>query len=167
MSSNWIKMRCNLGNDIRTIRIARAMNRSPDGIVAALYAVASWFSQHGHYGKMRESADVIDNFLGMPGFASLLIEEGWLVVHDGVLCLRGFCEVSAMRKSLGKAVRERVLAAGKCAACGTTENLVIDHIVPVVRGGSCEMDNLQALCQPCNARKGRRTMAEFMAEVAR
>lgn len=167
MAQDWIKMRCGLETDIRTLRIARMLDRSPGEVVAGLYVVASWFAKHGHYGKMRHEAGVIDSFLGIPGFASLLIDEGWLVVHGGVMCLRGFCEVSAMRKSLGKAVRERVLAAGKCAACGTTESLVIDHIVPVVRGGSCEMDNLQALCQPCNARKGRRTMAEFMAEVAR
>lgn len=37
----------------------------------------------------------------------------------------------------------------------------IDHVVPVVQGGSNEWDNLQLLCAGCNIRKGRRSDAEF------
>lgn len=32
--------------------------------------------------------------------------------------------------------------------------LVMDHIVPLARGGTNEMDNFQALCSPCNGSKG-------------
>ena len=52
-----------------------------------------------------------------------------------------------------------MLAAGvehRCAHCRTTENLTVDHILAVSRGGSDELDNLQFLCQPCNSRKGDR-----------
>jgi CRISPR/Cas system Type II protein with McrA/HNH and RuvC-like nuclease domain len=41
-----------------------------------------------------------------------------------------------------------------CQHCETQERLTIDHIIPVSRGGSDELDNLQILCRSCNARKG-------------
>jgi 5-methylcytosine-specific restriction endonuclease McrA len=37
----------------------------------------------------------------------------------------------------------------------------IDHIVPICRGGTHWPDNIQILCPPCNASKGRKTMAEW------
>jgi 5-methylcytosine-specific restriction endonuclease McrA len=44
--------------------------------------------------------------------------------------------------------------AGKCAKCGSTENLTIDHIWPQSLGGSTTPDNLQVLCATCNQKKG-------------
>lgn len=41
----------------------------------------------------------------------------------------------------------------KCAMCGSTERLEIDHIIPLARGGSNDPDNLQILCRHCNRRK--------------
>lgn len=44
----------------------------------------------------------------------------------------------------------------KCQCCGSTEHLTIDHIIPLARGGSNDLDNLQILCRSCNSRKGAR-----------
>lgn len=46
-----------------------------------------------------------------------------------------------------------------CPLCGerlpaSATDIEIDHIVPVARGGSEEEQNLQAVCKPCNRRKG-------------
>lgn len=38
----------------------------------------------------------------------------------------------------------------KCAMCGTSENLCLDHKIPVCAGGLSVKDNAQTLCQPCN-----------------
>ena len=38
----------------------------------------------------------------------------------------------------------------KCKWCGTANNLVLDHIIPVYDGGGFERTNAQTLCQPCN-----------------
>ena len=45
----------------------------------------------------------------------------------------------------------------ECAYCGSSENLQIDHIHPVSKGGWKNWDNLQVLCQDCNLRKSDRT----------
>jgi 5-methylcytosine-specific restriction endonuclease McrA len=55
-----------------------------------------------------------------------------------------------------KARKAIIAAAKKCAHCGTTEKLTIDHIVPLSRGGSADGKNIQVLCAPCNASKGNR-----------
>lgn len=41
----------------------------------------------------------------------------------------------------------------KCAYCGSANNLSVDHIYPISRGGCTTFDNLQLLCQPCNSKK--------------
>jgi hypothetical protein len=41
----------------------------------------------------------------------------------------------------------------KCAACGATEALEIDHITPISKGGTGEPGNLQVLCRKCNRKK--------------
>lgn len=43
-----------------------------------------------------------------------------------------------------------------CNHCGSSEDLVIDHITPRARGGGNKPQNLQTLCYPCNSRKGNR-----------
>jgi len=43
-----------------------------------------------------------------------------------------------------------------CQHCGATENLTVDHIVPLAKGGTNELDNLQPLCKSCNSSKGAR-----------
>ena len=43
----------------------------------------------------------------------------------------------------------------ECAHCGSTDNLQVDHIIPVARGGKTEKSNLQVLCKLCNCSKGK------------
>jgi hypothetical protein len=44
----------------------------------------------------------------------------------------------------------------KCATCGRTDNLTVDHVLALAKGGSNDIDNLQLLCRSCNSRKGAR-----------
>ena len=43
---------------------------------------------------------------------------------------------------------------GWCVRCMSMKRLTVDHIVPIARGGTNDLSNLQTLCQPCNSRKG-------------
>lgn len=43
---------------------------------------------------------------------------------------------------------------GKCARCGSRENLEYDHIVPISIGGSNTARNIELLCEKCNRAKG-------------
>ena len=43
----------------------------------------------------------------------------------------------------------------ECANCNITENLVVDHILPIAKGGLSEVKNLQLLCAECNRIKGK------------
>lgn len=55
-------------------------------------------------------------------------------------------------KELRKAVLER--DGYICLMCGSTENLRLDHIKPVIDGGDTTIENLQTLCRSCNSQKG-------------
>ena len=52
-------------------------------------------------------------------------------------------------------VRRRIFQRDKtqCVECGSIEKLTIDHIVSVYSGGSDDDNNLQTLCNRCNAGK--------------
>lgn len=63
-----------------------------------------------------------------------------------------------LRKDIGKETRRIVheRSAYRCVTCGTHENLTIDHIIPLAKGGSNEIENLQTMCRSCNCKKGDR-----------
>lgn len=73
------------------------------------------------------------------------------------------------RKNARQQIRNRLLVANiwtikdseinalylkPCYNCGTKEDLSIDHIIPLSRGGRHSIGNLQTLCRTCNSSKG-------------
>ena len=58
----------------------------------------------------------------------------------------------AMR-SLYDDERLKMTAPQACYYCGHGDNLTVDHLVPLVRGGPDEADNLIWACRSCNSSK--------------
>lgn len=54
----------------------------------------------------------------------------------------------------------------KCQKCGSNHNLHIDHITPLSKGGSNDVDNLQTLCGRCNSQKGNRNSNDYRKHEA-
>jgi 5-methylcytosine-specific restriction endonuclease McrA len=43
----------------------------------------------------------------------------------------------------------------RCANCGVGDALVLDHVIPIAKGGLSQLENLQLLCAECNRIKGK------------
>lgn len=41
----------------------------------------------------------------------------------------------------------------KCGYCHSKENLTYDHKIPLIKGGTNELKNIQVLCADCNIHK--------------
>jgi hypothetical protein len=55
--------------------------------------------------------------------------------------------------AFNKRRRNFIKSKGHCTWCKTTENLTLDHIIPLCLGGSnWQESNWQVLCLPCNSR---------------
>ena len=46
----------------------------------------------------------------------------------------------------------------RCMSCGRQIRLAADHVVPLSRGGSNNIGNIQPLCRQCNSKKGTQTI---------
>jgi len=44
-----------------------------------------------------------------------------------------------------------------CAYCGSSEDLTIDHVIPISKGGKTIFENCITCCRSCNCKKGDRT----------
>lgn len=56
---------------------------------------------------------------------------------------------------VSKELREYIFSrdGNQCLKCGAHEQLTIDHIKPLAKGGDNDSDNLQTLCKRCNSSK--------------
>ena len=98
--------------------------------------------------RLRISVDDINNIVAE------LMGSGFVELVSDAQAADGQRDSLASRYiSVGvkKAVRER--DKGKCQECGSKANIEFDHIVPVSRGGTGDIDNVQLLCRSCNRRK--------------
>lgn len=61
-----------------------------------------------------------------------------------------------VNRSISPGIRAAVLDRDghRCSYCGSTYDLTIDHIIPVAKGGTSNIENLRTLCSYCNTSKG-------------
>lgn len=57
---------------------------------------------------------------------------------------------------ISNTVREHIFSRDgyECLRCWVKDNLTIDHIIPLSKGGTNRMGNMQTLCMGCNSDKG-------------
>lgn len=68
-----------------------------------------------------------------------------------------------------KALDNHYDGAACCRYCKyyfTIGQLAVDHAMPLSRGGSSGLDNLEYICKPCNNRKGGMTPSEYLGLLA-
>lgn len=65
---------------------------------------------------------------------------------------------SKSRTAIPQAVKNAawIRDGGKCAQCNASGHIHFDHIIPVIKGGSNLLENVQVLCSTCNLKKGSR-----------
>jgi 5-methylcytosine-specific restriction endonuclease McrA len=61
----------------------------------------------------------------------------------------------------------RRLYSSPCWACGSTDQVQWDHIIPLTRGGSHGIGNALPLCKPCNCSKHGQLLAEWRYRAMR
>lgn len=57
-----------------------------------------------------------------------------------------------------------LLMSDPCSYCGSTEEIVIDHIHPISKGGQSTVENLTAACRRCNAAKTDKSLLFYLLE---
>lgn len=104
------------------------------------------------YRKKSEIERNVDKTCGSPACVSAYARSLW--------GLEPFTEAKARyrkgpaRRNTNFTAKQRMDWLGsECNMCGATENLCLDHIIPVCAGGDSVKENAQTLCQPCNVRK--------------
>lgn len=60
------------------------------------------------------------------------------------------------RKKVSQTIKWRAKnkSGGRCAICGSTNNITMDHFIPLSLGGKNELENIIPLCENCNRYKG-------------
>lgn len=76
------------------------------------------------------------------------------------------------RQQLSRAIKGRVWAMsyGRCWYCGVHlnpfRNFVVEHIVPLCRGGADAFENMAPACCYCNQSKGTKLLGEWRPQFA-
>ncbi len=87
----WIKVRTDLPQHPKVVRISSALNADRLRTVGALHRVWCLFDQYSVDGRIEGyTPELIDQELGWPGFSSTMAEVGWLEVGEGYCAIPRF-----------------------------------------------------------------------------
>lgn len=160
----------------KTLRLGRLLGMDRFCVVGRLVALWSWALDNAQDGIVtvadsdiladvmgweREPAElcealVTSGFLELAGDGSFYILHDW-ASHGGKILRR--LEAQGERTKLTATLRQWVIERDAliCGICGQSvapDDVHIDHIVPVSRGGKSDLDNLRVTHSACNLAKG-------------
>lgn len=108
--------------------------------------------------------DLGDHLFSMTGGTQDLTGERSELVTSSIVMVRGRHRLPHGHAHVGL-TKHRLFARDRhvCGYCGqqfTEDELTVEHIVPVSRGGQYEWTNVVTACRSCNTRKGNHTPEE-------
>jgi hypothetical protein len=83
------------------------------------------------------------------------------------LVMSEFKKLEQGKKKLSGILRDNkklLFASRACAYCGSEEQIQLDHIIPISKGGADSFDNLVYACKKCNLSKSNRDILEWYGE---
>lgn len=100
----------------------------------------------------------------------LIIKQKAMLIAENVLKLVYYVKLphtfSANLKA-NRPSRKKILERDnyECQYCGRKSNLTLDHIIPRSNGGNNSWENLVTACEPCNLRKGNKSLLELRGRM--
>ena len=84
MAGSWLKMRHDLIDAPEIRRLSRACSVTRDDVYGKLFRLWSWFDRHSRNGRVpEETGELVDEIVGLSGFAQALVSVGWLAEDQG------------------------------------------------------------------------------------
>lgn len=88
---SWIKMRCDLADDLRVWRIAERLNIPKEHVIGLMHRFWSWADGQTEDGFISlAKAEDVDRYLGVEGFAAAVEAVDWLELRDNGVALPRF-----------------------------------------------------------------------------
>lgn len=109
---------------------------------------------HGPVKQLLETRDTLRHGSDDPMVAEVLAE-----IEEGITRAQSRLAIPEKRQLIQSNYDALFVQIGRrdgfrCAACETVDDIEIDHIKPLIMGGTNELENLQFLCGRCNRMKG-------------
>uniref|UniRef100_A0A1J3HCP0 HNH nuclease domain-containing protein n=1 Tax=Noccaea caerulescens TaxID=107243 RepID=A0A1J3HCP0_NOCCA len=106
--------------------------------------------------EFMEKADVLEYY------DQAVTSPGGIFYIPAVLRVPHLLQVVKRRRVKNTLSRKNILLRDDytCQYCSSRENLTIDHVIPISRGGNWTWQNLVAACSRCNSKKGQKTVEE-------
>jgi hypothetical protein len=123
MAGSWLKMRHDLIDAPEIRRLARACGVTKDDIYGKLFRLWSWFDRHSRNGHVAdETGELVDEIVGLSGFAQALVSVGWLAEDQGGIVIPNWDRHNS------ETAKQRALDASRKAAA--RDETVVSGIVP-------------------------------------
>jgi hypothetical protein len=123
MAGDWLKIETCLPEKPEVWHMAGILGMEPDLVVGKLFKVWRWFDQHTENGNaMNVTYALIDNVVGVTGFAEAMVFASWLEQKDTHLVLPNF------ERHNGKTAKNRALTAKRQAKFKGNAKVTMDAL---------------------------------------
>ena len=122
MASEWIKMRVDLWDDPRTVRLAAMLKLKRAAVCGALYRLWCLGDQYSADGRLvGYTAETIDESLGIAGLSEALSQVGWLSVEPDAVAIPEFHKHNGQSAKRRAQERDRMRAVRETFASDANE----------------------------------------------